>query len=158
VKSAVWLNDKFAPHPILPLSKYHLRVDFDFEFSLICLISSLKDYRLCWHINRLLSIQLARQNDLEVTNMKKRQVSYFNQFHFVDEINFLHYSLIGNKSSGAYLLPELKQVDYLLMLRGDAAGETTAEIVQQLKTLAGIEALFEANPAELRSKQNLILE
>lgn len=144
--------------PFFPLSKYHLRVDFDFEFNLICLISSLKDYRLCWHLNRMLNISLTRANDLELNNEKKRQVSFFNLFNYTDEINFLHYHLISNKSSGAFLLPELKQVDYLLMLRGDAAGETAADTLQQLKSLAGIEALFEANPAELRSKQNLILE
>lgn len=140
------------------MSKYHLRVDFDFEFSLICIISSLKDYRLCWSLNRLLNIELSRQADLAVTNPKKRQESFFNLFQYEDQINFLHYFLIANKASGAYLLPELKQVDYLLMLKGDSAGETKAEVLQQLKNFPGIQALFEANPAELRSRQNLILE
>ncbi len=122
------------------------------------MISSLKDYRLCWAINRTLNIELTRQDDLEISNAKKRQEASFNLFHYEDEINFLHYYLIANKSAGAFLLPELKQVDYLLMLRGDAAEETKEELLQQLKNLAGIEALFAANPAELRSKENLILE
>ncbi len=151
------LNHKFAIHRFL-LSKHRLLVDFDFEFSLICLISSLKDYRLCWAINRSLNIELSREDELKISNEKKRKEAYFNQFHYEDPINFLHYHLLANKSAGAFLLPELKRVDYLLMLRGDAAEETKEEILQQLKNLAGIEALFAANPAELRSKQNLILE
>lgn len=140
------------------MSKHRLNVDFDYEFSLICIISSLKDYRLCWAINRALNIQLARQDDLKVNNEKKRQEGFFNLFRYEDEINFLHYTLIANKSAGAFLLPEMKQVDYLLMLRGDAAEDAKEELIQQLKNLAGIEALFAANPAELRSKENLILE
>lgn len=140
------------------MSKHRLNVDFDYEFSLICIISSLKDYRLCWAINRALNIQLARQDDLKINNEKKRQEGFFNLFKYEDEINFLHYTLIANKSAGAFLLPEMKQVDYLLMLHGDAAEDAKEELVQQLKNLAGIEALFAANPAELRSKENLILE
>lgn len=141
------------------MSKHRLQVDFDFEFSLICIISSLKDYRLCWAINRALNIELAREEEeLKISNEKKRLEAYFNQFHYEDEINFLHYHLLANKSAGAFLLPELKQVDYLLMLRGDAAEDAKEEILLQLKNLPGIEALFAANPAELRSKENLILE
>ena len=146
-------------HIILLLSKHRLHVDFDYEFSLICIISSLKDYRLCWAINRALNIELAREEEeLKISNEKKRQEAYFNQFYYEDEINFLQYHLLANKSAGAFLLPEFKQVDYILMLRGDAAEEAEEDILQQLKSLAGIEALFATNPAELRSKENLILE
>lgn len=140
------------------MSKHRLYVDFDFEFTLICIISSLKDYRLCWAINRALNIQLARQDDVEISNEKKRQEAFFNLFRYEDEIDFLHYYFIANKAAGAFLLPELKRVDYLLMLRGDAAEDKKEEILRQLKKLAGIETLFAANPAELRSKENLILE
>lgn len=140
------------------MSKHRLHVDFDFEFSLICIISSLKDYRLCWAINRLLNIALVRQEDFKVTNEKKQVEAYFNLFQYADEINCLQYSLLANKSAGVYLLPELKRADYLLMLRGDESENAKTESLQQLKNLAGVEALFAVNPAELRSKENLLLE
>lgn len=140
------------------MSRYRLDVDFDFDFPLIGISSSLKDYRLCWQINRALNIELCRQKDLLVSNEKKRQEAYFNLFQFEDAIDFLRYFLIANKSAGSLFIPELKQADFFMMLRGDAAKEMTPGILEKLRSLPGIEVVFETNPANLRSRQNLILE
>jgi len=140
------------------LSKHTLHVDFDYDFELIAIISSLRDYRLCWQINRLLHLDLTRKSDLEVTDAKKRSYSRFPLFMHDDEINFLRYYFIGNKSAGFYLIPELKQVDYFLMLRGDAAGNMKGELLQQLKALSGVEAVFDTPISNIRSKQHLIIE
>lgn len=140
------------------MSRYRLDVDFDFDFPLIGISSSLKDYRLCWQINRALNIELCRQKDLLVSNEKKRQEAYFNLFQFEDAIDFLRYFLIANKSAGSLFIPELKQADFFMMLRGDAAKETALVVMEKLKSLPGIEAVFETNPAKLCSRQNLIFE
>ena len=140
------------------MSRHTLHVDFDYDFKLISIVSSLRDYRLCWQINRTLRLDLSKKNDLEVTDVKKRQQAHFSLFSHEDEINFLQYFFIGNKASGAYFIPELKQVDYLLMIRGDAADTEKQDILQQLKNLRGMEAVFETDAETLRSKQNLIFE
>ena len=106
----------------------------------------------------MLHLELSRKPDLEITDARRRMQAQFPMFRYDDEINFLQYFFIGNKSSGAFLIPELKQADYLLMIRGDAAGLTKYDVMHTLKNTSGIETLFEMNPSELRSKQNLILE
>lgn len=140
------------------MSRHILHVDFDYDFELIALVSSWRDYRLCWQINRVLHMEFSRKPDLEITDPKRRIHAQFPLFSYEDEINFLQYFLIGNKSFGVYLIPEMRQVDYLMMIRGDAAGATKHHVVLALKNTAGIEMLFEMNPAALRSRQNLILE
>jgi len=122
------------------------------------MISPLRNYRLCWHVNKALRLDLIRKPDLEVTDNKKRVHAHFALFTYEDEINFVQYNFIGNKSSGIFLIPELKEVDYLLLMRGDAAGRMKQEVMGILKNTSGIQALFEMNPAGLRSKQNLIFE
>ncbi|HXH18296.1 MAG TPA: IPExxxVDY family protein [Chitinophagales bacterium] len=140
------------------MSRLTLHVDYDFNFELIAIISSLRDYRLCWHINRNLRLDLSRKPDLEITNVKKRIQAYFPFYTHEDEINFLKYYFIGNKSAGTCLIPEIKEADYFLMLRGDAAGDFKIELLRQLRPLDCIEAAFEADVLRIRSKQNLIFD
>ena len=135
-----------------------MHVDFDFDFELVSIVSSVRDYRLCHQINRELHFDLIRKNDLEITNDKKRSQSKFSLFIYEDEINFLQYFFINNKCSGSNLIPEMRQVDYFLMIRGDAAGLVKYDIMQQLKGLDSIQALFEIDPKSLKSKKYLIFE
>ncbi len=140
------------------MSRNTLFVEFDYDFALISIVSSFKDHRICWQINNALNIDLERRPDLEISNSKKRDLHYFTLYAFEDELNFLQYYLIGNKSDGAYLLPELKRVDYLLMMKGDAAGLMKYDVIHTLKYMNGVVTFFESEPAKLKSKQNLIFE
>lgn len=140
------------------MSRHVLHVEFDFGFELLCLISPLRDYRLCHQINRQLNLDFVRRNDLEIINEKKRSQAQFPFFTYEDEINFLQYFFIGNKCAGFHLIPELKEVDYFLMMRGDAAGMVKADTMRCLKELSFILTLFEADPKTLKSKNNLIFE
>jgi len=140
------------------LSRHILHVDFDFDFELVSLISPLRDYRLCHQINRHLHLDFVRRNDLEITSEKKRSQSQFPVFTYEDEVNFLQYFFIGNKCAGANLIPEMRQVDYFLMMRGDAAGIVKTDIMHRLKELSDIQTLFEVDPKSLKSKNNLIFE
>ncbi len=140
------------------MSRHVLHVDFDFDFELLSIISPLRDYRLCHQINRHLQLDFVRMNDLEITNEKKRIQAQFPVFTYEDEINFLQYFLIGNKCAGFHLIPEMKEVDYFLMMRGDAAGMVKADIMSRLKKLSDIQTLFEVEPKNLKSKNNLIFE
>ena len=140
------------------MSKNSLQLDFDYDFELISVISSIRDYRMCWLLNKSLNFDFIRQEDIEIQFSKMRRLSYFSLFLFEDEINFSQYYFINNKSSGTYLIPELKQVDYFLLLRGSDVLHEKGRIIDGLRSLQAVETFFEVNPNELKSKQNLIFE
>ena len=142
----------------MSVSQLSLRVEFDYDFELICMVSSYADYRLCWILNRKFNIDLMRKPDHAVFDQKRNITSYFGLFRFDDEINFLRYFLICNKSQGALLIPELRQIDYFFMMKGDPAGLMKYDVMYQMKNLQGVEAVVEARATDLRSKNNLILE
>lgn len=85
-------------------------------------------------------------------------MAYFSLFLFEDDINFSQYYFISNKSSGTYLVPELRQVDYFLLMKGGNIMFEKDTVIDGLKRIHAVEAFFEVNPAELKSRQNLIFE
>jgi len=92
--------------------------DYSEEYQVVCICSTLQDYRLSWHLNRLFDINLEKFDDFKYFSTKSKQEILSSLFLFYDNANDLHYHLISNRNAGQYLLPELKQVDYLLFLKG----------------------------------------
>jgi len=133
-------------------------IEPEFDFKLITIVSSLKDYRTCWLLNNTLKISFLRMPELEVPLTKKNKTAFFNLFEYYDHLDKMKYNLISNKDNGDMLLPELKTIDYIIKLEGDL---DTAELKQEewiatLKTIPFIEAVFAAEPEELKSRNNLI--
>lgn len=136
----------------------HLEPDYDSDFELISIISAIRDYRLCWHLNQELGFDFVRQPEIQLHYAKKQKYGYFNLYRFDDELNWLEYYFIMNKSLGENLIPELKQVDYFLLIKGGSVGMDTENLLRDLKKIKYVEAAFQTDPSTLRSRQNLILE
>lgn len=137
----------------------YLDLDFDYDFELISIVSSYRDYRICWHLNQQLGLDLAFKEELKLEKAQKRKASaYFNLYAYTDELNKTQYYLVSNKSAGEFLVPELKEVDFFLQFSGGNSPLEKDKIVQTLKGLSVIEAVFATDPASLKSKQNLVFE
>lgn len=136
------------------MSKHLLLDDFDYDFFVIGITCHAKDYRLCWAINKMLNINLEKENDIELRD-KKGKTSKHSCYHFVDEFTEKEYRLVSNKSENNFLVKEQKQADfYLLLYENDT--ETVREILTQLKTINIILMCFEVNITTLKSKENLL--
>ena len=140
------------------MSKTVLSFEIELDVDLFCIISSVRDYRLCWMINKILNFNFIRQADIEINNQKKRTLSYFNLYLHEDELDRSKYYIVANKSLGEFLIPELKQVDYFMMVDDQSGSLDKNELLSLMKNIAAIEAVFETNANNLKSKQNLILE
>ncbi|MGB0887227.1 MAG: IPExxxVDY family protein [Vicingaceae bacterium] len=136
------------------MSKMVLTLEEDYDFSLIGISCHTKDYRLCWEINKSLSIDLFRSSDFEIN--KKNETSTYSFYECIDEVNYLEYYLISNRSNTGFLIPEQKSVDFFLMLKGNVSNNLTTNIITKLNALALILTTFEINPNSLKSKQNLL--
>ena len=135
-----------------------LDVAYDFDFELISIVSAERDYRLCWLLNRDFKLDFKRQEEIPIHYAKKKKYAYFNLYYFEDELNWLQYYFINNKSQGESLIPELKQVDYLLLIKGGEADSFKDEIMQGLNRMNQVQAILDTNPEHLSSKYNLIFE
>ena len=163
------------------MAKHTLDITYDYEFLLIGISSHEKDYRICWALNKKLGIDLVKQNSLEIKGKKQTTPSYFSFFLFEKEEDFLEYSVIANfsenkalasnnntlfakedkttdhhHSENELLLPEQKQMNYFLIIRGEVDDGEADELVRKIKELEMVQTAIRIDVTRLKSKQNLI--
>ena len=136
------------------MSKLVLTFEEDYEFSLIGISCHSKDYRLCWELNKQLSIDMVRTADLEIS--KKDTVSSFSFYEFIDETNYLEYYLISNRGNSGHIIPEQKSMDFFLMIKGNISDNHTKYCIAKINSLSLVLTSFNVDPNQLKSKQNLL--
>lgn len=142
---------------------------YEDAFTLLALHSSLKDYAMVYAINLCLKTNFVRASkDLDIS----KNVS-FSFFEWKDDSNDNYWTLLSNQSeieesfdSGDlfenepaitkhYLLPEYKEVDYLLKIEHeDDALEK--EVLKQLLKIPNVLTAYILNIDHLKYKDNLI--
>lgn len=149
----------------------------DFDFLLFGISCTVDEFRICWLLNRLFSINLGIENAVILHHPKTNKESVFCHFRFeklslsnpiqqfvnmgAPEKNFdepsVVFQLIGNRHPAGNLLPEHQRIDYLLSLRGEGVTEVNTDtILTQLRSCGEIQAAFKIDVEGLKSKNNLI--
>ncbi len=141
------------------MKAFKLHVDYDFDFEVIGLITSLKGYKLAWSINNELRIALKKEEDICINFLKEGKLVIINYIFKTEHTNF---RLIRNKScefaniASPYLIPELKEYDYFIQLQDENRISNTFPIKEKLKNINGIEYIKEIETENLKSRDNLI--
>jgi hypothetical protein len=136
-----------------------LVVDYDYDFELIGIISSLKGHKLGWCINNELRIDLRKEDDLCIDFLHEGQLVII---HYIYETEYSNFRLIKNKScefaniASPYLIPELKEYDYFIQIKDESGVYSVSGIIEKLKHISGIEYIKEIETENLKSKDNLI--
>ena len=136
--------------------KYTLTIDYEIDFDLIGICSQHNDYRLAWNINEKIGLNLAKcDEDYVLTNKKGEAVSNHSMYSFEDEENRLTYYLIKNKHQGKFLIPEKPSIDYFFFLHDNIAIELD-ELMNDLKSVPSILGVYEFDPVEIGSAENIV--
>ncbi len=119
-------------------------------------VSSEKPHRFAWLLNNALHLNLKRQDDIPFVG-KESQESNFPRFDYHDELNRLQYYLLGNKDESQCILPELKHVDYILLIKGAIEYFKPKKLITAGKKIESVQLITEINQQLLKSKHNLII-
>ena len=90
-------------------------IDPDYDFGIVGISSQDRDFRLAWALNLAFDWSLARVENHEIP-MKSGKSSHA-MYEFKDEDNVI-YTLLSNKGSNGYLLPEMSGFDFVLRIDG----------------------------------------
>ena len=138
------------------MRKTKLVIENVFEGNVIGVVSTLKDYKLAWSINQVFNIELALQPPIVMEFLKAPDLVITN-FLFEDE--FCAYRLLrnrGNDLNSGYLIPELVNFDYFILLTGEEEILPDQTVIDQLRNVNGISFFQQIDVNRLRSKDNFI--
>ena len=135
-----------------------IKFESDFEGALFGIVTQLKDYRLCWYINKELGYDLKKMNDIEIIHKKKNKTAVFSLGRYENDLDKWLVHLVSNRHQGEYLIPEVKQTDFLLVINGAIDEEKKDEILSALKSIPAIQFIVTLDYEALKSKENLVFE
>ena len=108
----------------------------DLDLTVFAINCHVKDYNLCWQINKILDLEL-KKNKGATTNHKE----IFSCFEFMlEEQKIL---LVQNKSKKGFLLSEKKKIDYFLMFEPAINIDSRKEFLLKLSKSSKILLIFE---------------
>lgn len=104
--------------------------------------------QLVHYINSRTLLNLVREKDLPVYFEKSDSLKEFKFYQYQDEDYRSVFCLLGNSSSGLYLLSTHKQFSYFLVIQGAIPEEKVSQLVAQIKSIAGVQlaALINQEP------------
>ena len=139
------------------LDTKNLAPNFFEETRLLGIMAPMKHYLFCWHINQLLYIDFRINHELEIPLMKKGRLYYFSIYEYAEPQTCLKHYLYNNQNDGEYLLPELKHLDFLWLLKDDVVSDESLEgLVQSIRSVSGVQLVVELTNEKIKNKEHLV--
>ncbi|NEM98662.1 IPExxxVDY family protein [Pontibacter burrus] len=141
------------------MKTFYLDDDYDYDFELYGLVSSGKEYTLAWWLNKLLALRLTKQKDLCYT-LPDRQQMLVSNYEFNTEHSIIR--LFRNKAVGTtttrkpYLLPDIKEYDFVLQISGPLPGVSASSFINTLLNIPLVQYVKQFDPLALKYRENLI--
>lgn len=156
------------------MKKFKLDIQYDYDFTLIGICSAEKEYRICWALNKQIGIELQKtenyffkKSDIDFAEFSmylSENEREFTSFYLVknegirtkpSELTVLQQTSIPTKESlKEWLVPEEKQCDYFLLLKGDFLD--AEKILSEIIEIPMVITAYKIDPKKLKSKQNLL--
>ncbi len=141
------------------MKKNKLVASFEFDFSLLAIVSQLKEYKMAWYLNEELGISLIKQADVVFQFIDSVKL-YISNYKYETEHNsvrlLINRSLEESSSTKRHLIPELKQFDYLMLMEGTDDNLDPFITRNHLRNVPGIQLISVIEVEPLKSKENLI--
>ena len=139
------------------MNRTTLKYELDLDFVLVAITAPLRDYRLCFKINKDLHLDLARVNDLELVLSVGSEPSFFSRYTYVEPNQETEFNLLANKGTEGTLIPEMKKVDFFLLIQTYIDPEELRQVISRLNRIPEVTVAAEVDPKKLKSKENLII-
>ncbi|MBY0426883.1 MAG: IPExxxVDY family protein [Cytophagales bacterium] len=135
---------------------HKLFTEYSYDFRALGLTTAVKEFKLAWLLNQALSIRLVKETDITIESLKSNNLVISN-YSYSTEHSFVR--LIKNKTvdyqntTKSFLLPEIRHLDYLLLIEGTLNATEVFEKIKPIPIIAHLEVI---EVQKLKSKENLI--
>ncbi|MBD1397928.1 IPExxxVDY family protein [Pontibacter sp. JH31] len=137
-----------------------LEMDYDFGFALFGVVSPCRDYKMAWSLNRLLGLNLIRQNELcyEMPDRQKLLIANFEHNDGHSTVRLFRNKALGSSTlKRPFLLPDIKEYDYVLQITGALQQYLNPQdLMGRLQRLTLIQYAKQFDPLTLKHKEHLL--
>ena len=140
----------------LILDNNSLTEDFFADTRLLGIMAPVKNYYFCWLLNSAMGYNFRLDTDIDKPLRKKKRLYHFSVYsHHEDD--FLKYHLFHNHCDGEYLLPEFRNIDFLLLMKGDVVEDAKCEsVITGIKNMSHVQMVVELTKEQMKNKQHLV--
>ncbi|MDR2011138.1 MAG: IPExxxVDY family protein [Bacteroidales bacterium] len=128
----------------------------DFDFDLLGITSSENDYKISWLISSYLEIEFMKCDNLTIIDSQISVEQNFSVFESLANKENIQLKLVSNRGDIGYLITELKNIDYFLLITKDEEKTLLNELFVKLKSLPDITGIFKLDTSNLKSKEKLL--
>jgi hypothetical protein len=149
------------------------KVNYDLDFILIGIRSEIKDYQFAYFLNKSRFFSFGRMKT-DITYILDKKKIYFSAFEHLNNEQKRSAFLIKNKTlynspidlsktlfnesigNAAFLIPELKEFDYLIKMVGIWKKGEFEELIKFLHSMNSVEPEININLNQIKSINNLV--
>ena len=139
------------------MAKRKIKIDPEFDFILIGIVTPLQDYRLAWFLNNILHKSLSKEEDIVISDAAGRKQLHFSRYDYFEELTMTNFHLLHNKHNTEHLIAETKEIDFFLLIKGDYYKPRKNDILKKIRSIDEIQTAVILDAEKLRGKNNLIL-
>lgn len=143
----------------LKLDTIQISDNFFDSTRIIGITTTLKNYQLCYHVEKNIQIDFKTCVDLQIPLEKNRRSYSFTVYEFFQNSCFTEHFLYSNKNDGEPFLPELPHLDFIWLIKGNHFMNNIefSNLQNELRKIIGIQLVIEVSSDKIKSKDNLQL-
>ena len=138
------------------LNRKFLKFEIDLDFVLLAVTTSLRDYRSCYLINKYLDVCFVKIPDLEVELSPGVNPVLFSIYNFQATDAETDYYFIANRGTEGYLVPEMKQADYFILIKNYIDEADVEDMLSALNKIPEFVTAIKIDPKKIKSRENLL--
>lgn len=124
---------------------------------LLGIVAPIEQYRFCWHLNQMLNFNFRINNNIEIQLNKKARKYFFPIYEYGEQGGTIKHYLYNNEDDGEYLLPELKHLDFLWLIKDDVMhDDDLGLLISSIRTIPSVQLITELTNEKIKNKQHLI--
>jgi hypothetical protein len=140
------------------MKKAKLQIEPTFDFELLGIVSPIREYRMAWLVNQELEINLVKADDLELEFLNSEKLEIAQYFLSLPHgfIQLLKNKALNSSQQLAYLIPELKNLDYFLLVQDETEQLDLSNFMEKLSRNSLVQSIVRIDISKLKSKENLL--
>jgi len=140
------------------MKKAKLQIEPAFDFELLGIVSPIREYRMAWLVNQELELNLVKVDDLELEFLNSEKLEIAQYFLSLPHgfIQLLKNKALNSTQQLAYLIPELKNLDYFLLVQDETEQLDLSNFMEKLSQNPLVQSILRIDISKLKSKDNLL--